>query len=176
VQFLSAPSVGLTVLKQASADRIKELLGVLNYLASPFGSQENLLVGFGVKDVDYQLDANGNPKPTQKGTAEALPWPGLVRRPPVLYDATNPQAAKVGYDDESKIVPLGQYSPTVGLYSNTYAQKGATLNRAFSDGVNQILFGREPVSGLDDLVKAWRSGGGDQIRSEFEQALQDASK
>jgi putative aldouronate transport system substrate-binding protein len=39
------------------------------------------------------------------------------------------------------------------------------------DGVNQILFGRSPVSSLDGLVSSWRSNGGDQIRSEYEKAF-----
>jgi len=50
------------------------------------------------------------------------------------------------------------------------------LNRAFTDGINQILYGREPISSLDGLIQSWRTGGGDQIRSELEQALQQRTK
>ena len=176
VQFLGNGSVGLTVLRKASADRVRELLGILNYLASPFGSQENLLVSYGVKDVDYALNSSGNPQLTPKGMLDVVPWAGLVRRPPVLFDSGSEEAARRGYADETAAVALGIQSPTVGLYSNTYAQKGSSLNRAFTDGINQILYGRESVSSLDDLVQTWRTSGGDQIRAELEQALQQRTK
>ncbi|MGH2364463.1 MAG: extracellular solute-binding protein [Chloroflexota bacterium] len=173
VQFLSAPSVGLTALKQGSPDRIKELLGILNYLAAPFGSEEELLVNYGIKDQDYKLDSKGNPVVTPKGRTALVPWAGLVRHTPVLYDANHPEAAKVAHDSEVKAADIGIQSPVVGLYSNTYASKGASLNRTFTDGVNQILYGRTPVSSLDGLISSWRKNGGDQIRAEYEQALQD---
>ena len=176
VQFLSAPSVGLTSLKQASPDRIKELLGILNYLAAPFGSEEGLLVQYGVKGADYTFDAKGNPIPTNKARIEVVPWGGLVRHSPVLYDSTNPEAAKVGHDAEVQAAAIGLKDPVVGLFSNTYASKGAALNRTFIDGVNQILYGRTPVSSLAGLISAWRANGGDTIRSEYEQALQDSTK
>jgi putative aldouronate transport system substrate-binding protein len=172
VQFLGNGSIGLTVLKKASDDRIKELLGILNYLAAPFGSEESLLVSYGIKDTDYTLNEKGNPILTPKGQTDIVPWAGLVRRPPVLFDANSDEAAKRGYADETAALAIGIKSPTVGLYSNTYAQKGSSLNRTFTDGINQILYGRDPISSLDDLVQSWRTSGGDQIRAEYEQALQ----
>ncbi|MDE3076523.1 MAG: hypothetical protein KGJ86_13960, partial [Chloroflexota bacterium] len=174
-QFLGNGSIGLTVLKKASPDRIKELLGILNYLAAPFGTEEDLLARYGVKDADYTLDQKGNPHPTKRGTTDVVPWLGLVRRPPVLYDPTSEEVAKVGYKDESAAVAIGIKSPVIGLYSNTYAQKGALLNRTFTDGVDQILYGREPMCSYDGLVRKWRSGGGDQIRAELEKGLQAAA-
>lgn len=174
VQFLGNGSIGLTVLKKSSPDRIAELLGILNYLAAPFGSVENLLLSYGLQDTDHTLNDKGNPILTQRGQTEIVPWAGLVRRPPVLFDANSEEAARRGYADETAAVAIAIKSPTVGLYSTTYAQKGSSLNRAFTDGVNQILYGRDPVSSLDDLVQNWRTNGGNQIRTEYEQALQQA--
>jgi putative aldouronate transport system substrate-binding protein len=171
VQFLGNGSVGLTVLKKASADRVQELLGILNYLAAPFGSPENLLIQYGLKDTDYAVNERGNPMATVKGQTDIVPWAGLVRRPPVLFDPHSDEAARRGYADETAAISIGIKSPTVGLYSNTYAQKGSSLNRTFTDGINQILYGRDPVSNLDQLVQDWRSNGGDQIRAEYEAAL-----
>jgi putative aldouronate transport system substrate-binding protein len=70
---------------------------------------------------------------------------------------------------------MGIQNPVVGLYSKTNAQKAATLNQKMGDGLLAIIFGREDVSTLDQLVKDWRAQGGDQIRSEFEQALQTSA-
>jgi hypothetical protein len=35
------------------------------------------------------------------------------------------------------------------------------------------MFGREPLSSFDGVVKQWRTNGGDTIRAELEQALQE---
>jgi len=37
--------------------------------------------------------------------------------------------------------------------------------------VNEIVFGKRPVSALDDIVKEWRTNGGDKIRGEYEQSF-----
>jgi putative aldouronate transport system substrate-binding protein len=34
-----------------------------------------------------------------------------------------------------------------------------------------VVFGRRPVSDLDQLVTAWRAQGGDKARAEYEQLL-----
>src|SRR5258707_2700545 len=74
--FLSHGFISMNVLKKASPDRIKELLRIMNFLAAPFGSQEDLLLSYGVQDQDYTLDAKGNPAPTPDGITRAfnVPW------------------------------------------------------------------------------------------------------
>lgn len=43
-----------------------------------------------------------------------------------------------------------------------------------SDQLLAIITGRSPLSDFDPLVKNWASQGGDQIGSEYQQALQNA--
>jgi putative aldouronate transport system substrate-binding protein len=96
--YLGSGSFGFTAIRKASADRVKELLGVLNYLASPFGSQEWLLLNFGVKDKDFTFDANGSPVLTQQGQNDVKPvvvWSYIAKPPPVLFHAGAPDFAKV---------------------------------------------------------------------------------
>ena len=57
VHYLGAGFQSATAIKKASAERIKEILRILDWLAAPFGSQEDLLLTAGIKDVDYTLDA-----------------------------------------------------------------------------------------------------------------------
>ena len=65
-------------------------------------------------------------------------------------------------------------NPTVGLYSPTDGSKGIVLKNAFTDRLLEIVFGKQPVSAFDDLVKEWRANGGDAIRAEYEAAFQAA--
>jgi putative aldouronate transport system substrate-binding protein len=176
IYHLTSQIIGTTALKKASADRIKELLGIMNWLASPFGTQEDRLLYYGVPDTDYNLDEKGNPVPTDKGTKDAnyMPWRYFAQRPWVWYDAGLQDFAKVLQSDEQRIVPGGVQDPTVGLYSATNSSLGIKLTQPFTDGVTEIVRGNRPLNDLDSLVSDWRSGGGDKIRDEFQQALANA--
>ena len=82
--------------------------------------------------------------------------------------------ARVMHQDASAIQAMGIQNPLVGRYSATNARLAATLNQNMGDGINDIIFGRSPVSSLDQLVRDWRAQGGDTIRREFEAALRDS--
>jgi putative aldouronate transport system substrate-binding protein len=160
----------ITVLKKASPDRIKQVLGVLNYLASPFGSQEYLNLWYGQPGVDFNFDESGNPVYTQTGqnNVQYIAWQTIISPPAVLFDGVSPEFVKAAHPIETAAHEQAVTDPSVGLYAPTQASKGASLTQAMTDGVNQILFGRAPIDSLDQLVKDWRANGGDQIRSEYE--------
>ena len=85
---------GLIILNKNSADRIKRLLKVIDYIVAPFGSQEYLVVNYGLKDQDYQLDENGNPKRTPQGVQNLIGWQGVMGAPaPTLFDPQLPDFA-----------------------------------------------------------------------------------
>jgi putative aldouronate transport system substrate-binding protein len=176
VHHLGSGANLLTVMKNTSADQAKKLLGVLNYLSAPFGSQEYLTMWYGVEGAEFDFDANGNPVVSAKGQTDLfIPWPNVGAGASVLYNASSPDYARVMSRDIAVIQGMGIQNPVVGLYSPTNAQKAATLNQKMGDGLLAIIFGRADVSSLDQLVQDWRAQGGDQIRAEFEQALQSAT-
>jgi putative aldouronate transport system substrate-binding protein len=161
------------ILKQASPDRIDELLRVMNFLAAPFGSQEDLLLAYGLKDANYVLDSRGNPVSTPKGNSEAgyVPWRYIGSHPVVSFVGDLPGYGRALWDVQHMLIPIAVADPTLGFYSATDLSKGGTFNKTFFDGVIDIVVGRRPLSDYDDLVKAWASGGGDQIRKEYMDAL-----
>jgi putative aldouronate transport system substrate-binding protein len=173
---LGLSSGGFTALKQASPEQIQEVLRLLNFLAAPFGTQEHLLVNYGLQDVHHTLDANGNPILTDKGNAEITPsWSFVVRPTPVLFDPKSADFAKVLQADQVPNIEAGLADPTLGLYSETLTMKGATAEQPFLDGVTDVVLGRRPMSDFDQLVQDWRNAGGDQIRSELQQSLAASS-
>jgi putative aldouronate transport system substrate-binding protein len=175
-QYIGPGSTGTIALKKASADRIKELLGVLNYFAAPMGTSEALLQLYGVEGADFTRDSNGNPIPTQQGLTDTIvPWKNISGPPDFLFSSSSADYVPVTYQAQKEHFASTVPNAAVGLYSATDGSKGITLKSAFIDGLNDILFGRQPVSGYDDLVKQWRANGGDTIRSEYEQAYQHAN-
>jgi predicted enzyme related to lactoylglutathione lyase len=98
-----------TAFKKASADRVKELLRILNYLAAPFGSQEDLLLTAGIPGTDYNRDPSGNPVLTDRGNADAnqVPWKYVMQRPQVMYNANYPEFTKLQADAEDALIPAG---------------------------------------------------------------------
>jgi putative aldouronate transport system substrate-binding protein len=168
------PGLSITTgLKKAPEPRIRELLRVLDWLAAPFGSQEDLLLTFGAAEADWKPDAEGHPTPTEKSNADAaaVNWKNIVTHPSVAYAVGLPDFAQATVDAEHQLLPLAVDDPTLGLLSATDNARGFTLNNTFNDGITDIMAGRRPLSDYDQLVKDWQSGGGDQIRTEYQKAL-----
>ena len=166
---------GITAIKKASDDRVKEILRIMNYLAAPIGSEEYLLLHYGIKGTDYDFDARGNPTLTARGQADVMPWGAgtvTVPNPPqILFNPEDPEFARVIQGDQKLMDAVGVADPSVGLYSNTNAARGSLQNQAMLDGLTEIVKGTQPLSALDTLVADWRKNGGDQSRAEFEQAF-----
>ena len=171
--FLGTGFVSMNAIKKNSPDKVKEILRIMNWLASPFGSQEDLLLTYGVKDQDYTLDDQGNPKPTQEGTARAgyVPWRYIAQHPWVYYQADLQGFAKASYDAEHASIPSGIDDPTNGFYSPTAYAKGVQADNTFWDGIRDIILNRRPMTDYDQLVTDWKNAAGDQVRKEYTDAM-----
>ncbi|MDE3076873.1 MAG: extracellular solute-binding protein [Chloroflexota bacterium] len=172
---------GFVAFKKAKPDRIKLLLRICNFMASPFGSEESHLMAYGVKDVEYKDGPNGNPLLTDKGMAHAMPWgaptgTAVTHGPQVYFDTNSPDFPKMVIPVEKDLYKVGISDPTVGLWSKTNGSIGTIpLFQKMGDGISDIVTGRRPMSDFDQLVKAWQSGGGEKIRGEYEKSY-DALK
>jgi putative aldouronate transport system substrate-binding protein len=173
ITYLGTGFVSMNVLKKNSPEKIKEILRIMNWLAAPFGTQEDLLLTYGLKDQDYTLDAKGNPKPTQDGISRAgyVPWRYIAQHPWVYYQADVPGFAKASYDMEHATIPIGIDDPTNGFYAPTAYSKGAVADMAWQDATRDIIVGRRPMGDYDQAVAAWKSAAGDQVRKEYTDAM-----
>ena len=167
----------MTFIKKVPDARLKMLLRVLNFIAAPFGSEESVLLNYGIKDKHYTLDQGGNPVLTKLGVEEAnTSWKYITAGAPVLYDIHNSKDfATVSHKVEGAFVPVGLGDPTLGLYSKADSTQGFQLDTDFYSGVQDIVLGRRPMADLDQLVKDWKSKGGDTIRDEYQAALQSST-
>jgi putative aldouronate transport system substrate-binding protein len=169
------PSLGngfLALKKTSDKGRITELLSILNWLNAPFGSAEYLARLFGVANTDYTLD-DTDPALTARGKTETLlPIKYFSDSSSiVIYEPNNQDSVKKQHAWQEKIVPLVPPQPTLGLYSETEATKGSSLNQKMSSLQNDIFAGRKSASEWAAGVKEWKSTGGDAIRKEYETAL-----
>ncbi len=158
--------------KQDSPDRVRELLRILNYLAAPFGSQENLYFQHGEEGVHHTWDDKlSAPVNTDLLGAERFATSYFASLPYTLFDPGFPQATKDMYEHQVATIPTGLRNPAASLYSATDDQLGASLTANAEDVAHQIIQGRTSLSAWDDVVAEWKSSGGDTIRGEYEQSF-----
>jgi putative aldouronate transport system substrate-binding protein len=171
--FVTGGHLWATTIKKGTPERTKELLRIMNWLAAPFGSEEDQLLTFGVKNIDYTLDEKGNPTLTQQGNADAnyVPWKYIAQHPLVFYSPDLPDYAKVMYDTEHLMMPYAVSDPTFGQVSPTDFSKGFTLTQKTNDGILDIVVGRRPISEFDTVIKEWQANGGEEIRKEYAQSI-----
>jgi putative aldouronate transport system substrate-binding protein len=164
---------GMSFIKKGSADRIKLLLRVLNYIAAPFSSQEWALLNYGVEGAHFTRNPQGVPVLTEKGKTEVLStWKYITNNPQVLYDTNRSQEYATNIqEDEKAMADVAIADPTLGLYSPTYTSQQALLDQAMTDGIADIVIGRSQMTDLDGVVKDWRNNGGEKSRAEYQDAI-----
>jgi putative aldouronate transport system substrate-binding protein len=170
--YLSPGHRGFSVIKKGSVERVKEMLRILNWIASPFGSEEGHVRAYGLEGVHHTIDANGWPVLTDQGRTETTVPLGWMTQPAPTLSSTRfgPDYARLLQSDEIAYLPAGISDPTTALDSPTTNSKGPLVYQTWLDGMTAIVSGRRPFSDYDQLVKDWRTTGGDTIRSEYEKA------
>jgi putative aldouronate transport system substrate-binding protein len=175
--YLSPGFIVTNAMKKGPPERIKEMLRIIDWLAAPFGSQEDLLLTFGIEGIDYNVDARGLPVQTERGPADSqsVPWQYIVQHNQVMFFPGYADYAKLAYEAEHVLIPAGIDDPTWGLDSPTYGSLGAPITQSVNDTLTDIVVGRREMSEYDTMVADWRSKGGDQIRNELERAVAAAA-
>jgi putative aldouronate transport system substrate-binding protein len=174
--YITGGYISTNVMKKASDDRVKELLRIVDYLAKPFGTQEDLLITYGLAPADYTIDSDGNPSLTSDGKTRSqyVPWQYMSDRPYATYYAGIPDYAKHVNKIEIALVDpkIAVADVTLGYYSPTQAASaGKQADQAFLDGLNNIMVARDPMSGYDQLVKDWQNAAGNKIKQEYDDAI-----
>lgn len=154
-------------------ERVKELLRVLDYFAAPFGSDEYLFLKNGIEGVHHTLGADGTRLRTDVGNAEIGDLSTICSNPIVFYYAGTPDAGPYLQGVTKELLAIGVDNPTTGLFAPTDAAKTGELSQLNRDRLTSIVAGRDPLTAYDAWVKDWRARGGDQIRSEYQQALKE---
>lgn len=169
-KFLGSGCAYFTAIRQAPEARIEELLRVLDWIASPYGSAEYLDVVFGVRGKHYTME-QGTPVWTELGQSQFTPVNTLATGPIIHQPFGSKDVARTEYAYEESVVADGEPLGTLGLYSSKDQSKGASLETEIEGLRDDIIQGRRPVSAWKSGVDRWRQRGGDEIRAEYEEAF-----
>jgi len=163
-----ASPVGLR--KTSDEGRIEELLRVMDYIASPFGTVEFLKVNYGVQGRQWTI-RDEQVVLGDAGEGEAMMGTGLGYAGSTasvsLYTPGKPDATKQLHAYLTRMVPTGKPNPANGKYSETQLSKGAAATRRLEDVMADIIQGRAALSSWDAAVAAWKSEAGDAIAREY---------
>ncbi len=151
--------------------RVRELLRVLDYYAAPFGSEEWTFLQFGIEGRHHTIADDGTHVLTAVGKAEIGELNRLTNGLPTYYYPDAPGDAQRMQNLVRNLLAIGSADPTRGLYSPTHVAKVAELNQLRIDRLTAIIVGRDPLSALAAYIAEWHNRGGNQIRSEYERAI-----
>jgi putative aldouronate transport system substrate-binding protein len=161
------------VKKGLGQDRIAELLGVLNYTAAPFGTEENQLYNYGVEGKHYTRQSSGAPKLTALGQKEvATTYFFLGGRPEAITQSEYPGYVEAMNAWGNNAAKLREKNLFEGIRVEA-PTKMAALAQPLDDKLQDIYRGRRPVSELKVAVKEWQDKGGNEGREFYAKVLSD---
>jgi len=159
------------VKKNEDKEKIKELLAVADFLASPFGTVEYQLINYGLEGVHYTLGDQGLPEPTELATTEVQPTYTFLTDPPVV----NAYVQYPGFVEAfcTWMAEAAEYVQDPAFYGMqiTEPNEYASLDQPFEDLEKSIARGRKSLDDLDAAVETWRTSGGDELRTFYQDIL-----
>lgn len=148
------------------AERIKELLRVLDYISAPAFSAENNFLTYGLPGWD-STTVKGTQQLTNKGTNEIGELVTLANGPQILYFPQKPQYVLGVQQDLRNIMQGAIPSPSWGLSSPTNDKQSTSLSNMLASDFARIVRGQDPLSALSGVIQQWLNAGGAKIKQEF---------
>lgn len=170
--WLDNITFGTVMLKKNDEAKLKEVLGVANFLAAPFGSEEYLMLNYGMEGTDFTLDGSGNPIAKENALLNtSVPWKYLAAPQQVVFDPSGKETVDALHNAYAKLIPLGVTNPCETLFSPKNATEGSKLAQPVKDAATAAIAGRGTIEQLKTAVADWKKNGGDVIRAEYEAAF-----
>ncbi len=162
---------GVYISKQSKPERVVEALKAVDYLASPFGTEEFMKVVYGVQDKHYTLENNViKPTPLANDERPGALWYCGAALNNAMFIPGKPDVVKQYHQFASTIMANQIANPTIGLFSETQFGKGAAATKKIYDTQSEIIQGRQPLTAWAQAVKDWKSAAGDAMKREYEEA------
>lgn len=161
--------VGISAHAAEDKERLMMLLDFCNYLRAPYGSEERHFLLYGEKgDYFTWKDVDEEPEPVEGMSFAAEGYRLAYGLAPSFWAFPGAQDA---ISINEQYVKNSVMNPVAGLFSDTATRTDAKLQELTDSYINRIIVGDRPMSDLETFREQWRSRGGDDIRTEYEEAL-----
>jgi len=170
-----APVFYTFVKKGLGEERTKELLGVLNWAASPLGTKEFELLKYGEEGKHFNRTPEG-PVLTELAQTEIADQFFFLagRAPAIIGSPETPNFVREMITFANAGVEFLEPNPWQGIKLE-WPSAYSAVNQPTEDAITDIVRGRRPISDLDAIVAEWRTGG-DVGREFLRQALADNNR
>ncbi|MFE5775337.1 extracellular solute-binding protein [Brachybacterium sp. NPDC056505] len=173
IMYQGSSLFSFTALKKAEDDRLVEQLKILNYLAAPFGSEENFFLTYGTEGEHHTRAADGSVSLTEAGTAQITPSAvSYLSAPPQVLFSAVPLEDRLTRDHtwQSATESMLLKSAVAGLYSPT-SSKASSAEGDVLTAATEYVLGRAALKPVHTAVESWKSGFGDTMREEYTEQL-----
>lgn len=154
----------------------QELLKVLDFMDKLSDEKIQRMLYYGLENIHYKLN-NGimesipadqiPPEYSIRDLEQLLPFIPDIQR--LKTDSPLREKLQTVTKENEKIIVT---NPAEGLESSTYIQKGSMLDSLIDEARIQYITGKIDDQALDRILQNWRSGGGDKIIQEMNEAYQ----
>lgn len=171
--WISNDPISYTFIKKGlGKERVEELLRVINWCSAPYGTKEWEMREFGGEGTHFTRDASG-PVLTDLGRKEIANQYFFIsgRRPIGSPRADLPGHLETTMAYESAMAKFVEKDPWAGIKIEWPARYSQISGQQTEDKITDVLRGRRPMSDVDQIVKEFRDGGGDEARELLRKAL-----
>lgn len=173
IMYQGSSLFSFTALKKADDDRLVEQLKILNYLAAPFGSEENFFLTYGTEGEHHTRAADGSVSLTDGGTTQIGPSAvSYLSAPPQVLFSAVPLEDRLTRDHtwQSATEDMLVKSAVAGLYSPASSKASSSEGDVLTAATEYVL-GRAALDPVHTAVESWKSSFGDTIRAEYTEQL-----
>ena len=145
------------VKKGLGEDRVEELLGVMNYTAAPFGTEEYQLYNYGVEGKHYTEAAVRCPeahRPGPEGGRQTYIF--LGGRPTAITESEYPGYVESMSAWQNAAAKVREKNLFDGHPGRAAGQDGGAEPAVRRQALQDIFRGRRPISELKTAVKEWQ--------------------
>lgn len=149
-------------------EELKQILGFFNKLADDPAAT---LLAWGIEGKHFNKVGGANELIDQKlYDTEIRPYREMkVHADEKEFQGKlNPLTDKANKSNSER-EKLAIVDPTLPLFSQTFTEKGAQLNKIISDAVVKFAMGKLDEAGFQAEVDKWVKGGGDKVIKEYEE-------
>ncbi|GAB3410345.1 type 2 periplasmic-binding domain-containing protein [Flindersiella endophytica] len=161
---------GISAKAAENPKRVDTILSTLDWLTSPFGTEEYMFNRFGMEGRHWNYNAEHEPVPVDDARLLSE-LTGFGQFPHAYYFPGTPNGARDALAYADAMMTDSVPDPLSSLSSEVGDRVGGVLEKITADYVNQIVSGRRPIGDLDAYRKEYHARGGDQIIADLEKQL-----